>query len=142
MSDCDIQFDGTVPNASGTPRGEVGGLAVFEGVMMRSRTGFAIAQRRADGAISLTQFPWQSFMQRSKPLQIPFFRGVASLSEMMVIGTRAMQFSTAIDGPDAADSQPRKSQNAVLSIVLSLIAMIFFLVIIPDLFPAFVLKLG
>lgn len=135
MSSRDIHFDGTIPNASDTPRGEVGGLAVFEGVMMRSRTGFAIAQRRADGSIALTQFPWRSFMQRSKPLRIPFFRGIASLSEMMVIGTRAMQFSTAVGEEQASESPAEKSWGSTVSILASLAAMVFFLVIIPDVIP-------
>ena len=135
MADSPIQFEGTVPNASGTPRGEVGGLAVFEGVMMRSRTGFAIAQRRADGAIVLTQFPYTSLTLRSKPWRLPFFRGAASLSEMMLIGTKALRYSAEnAEGEEARKTRESTDARMTWLIVASLASMFGLLVVLPNLF--------
>lgn len=59
-------------NDSGTPLHELGGLALFNGVMIQGRTGYAVAIRLADGGIYLRQVPG-----RALPgwMLIPFLRG-------------------------------------------------------------------
>lgn len=137
MTDSPIHFEGTIPNESGTPRNEVGGLAVFEGVMMRSRTGFAIAQRLPDGTITLTQFPFASLIQRSRTLRLPFLRGATSLSEMMLIGTRAMNFAAATLDPAPAKEDESRGARLGLLILGSLAAMVLLLVVLPNLIVTF-----
>lgn len=118
---------GTVSNPSRTPRNEVGGLAVFEGVLMRSRTGFAIAVRRRDGRIKLSQFPFASLISRSRTMGLPVLRGAAALGEMMVIGTRALRYSSAM----VDDEEPEESSLGRV-IVLSLALMMALLVLLPN----------
>lgn len=120
---------GTVSNPSRTPRNEVGGLAVFEGVLMRSRTGFAIAVRRRDGRIELSQFPFASLVSRSRTLGLPVLRGAAALGEMMVIGTRALRYSSAMS---EEEEEPEPSSLGRV-IVLSLGLMMALLVLLPNL---------
>jgi len=127
-SDNPIHFEGVIPNASNTPRNQVGGLAVFEGVLMRSRTGFAIALRREDGLISLRQVPYSSLTARAKPLGAPVIRGATALAEMMVIGTRALQFSS-----EEKDGKEEKPERLGVVIAGSIAMILGLFVVLPDL---------
>ena len=69
-----------------------GGQALIEGVMIRGLTNVSIAVRRPSGEILVETQPigwrWARTIRR-----IPFVRGVIVLSEMLVVGTRALIFS-------------------------------------------------
>ena len=71
----------------------VGGQAVIEGVMMRSPNHITIAVRKADGSIKIKKQKYRTLTQRFKILNIPIVRGVVNLFEMMVVGTKAINFS-------------------------------------------------
>ncbi|RJO67833.1 MAG: DUF1385 domain-containing protein [Myxococcales bacterium] len=71
----------------------VGGQAVIEGVMMRSPRSLAIAVRRANGEIVLTERVWESVWERYKFLRWPFVRGGIVLIEALVNGIQALMFS-------------------------------------------------
>jgi uncharacterized protein YqhQ len=124
-----IHFEGSIPNASGTPRHEVGGLAVFEGVLMRSRTGFALATRRPDGLISLSQFPFRSLLQTGAGWRLPVVRGAASLGEMMVIGTRALRLSADRATPGELPTSPGRT---TVLLGISLVILSGLLVVLPN----------
>ena len=72
---------------------EMGGQAVFEGVMMRSPTGYAIAVRKQDKTIRIKTVPYKALTKRVKILGIPFLRGVVMLFEMLAIGLKGLDFS-------------------------------------------------
>lgn len=72
---------------------DLGGQAVIEGVLMRSREGYAVALRRAGGRIVVRQVPWRGLTRRLPALKLPVVRGVVSLGEMMALGTRALHWS-------------------------------------------------
>lgn len=80
---------------SGQPKIDfaVGGQAVIEGVMMRSPNVITIAVRKADKSIKIKKDKYQTITQRYRFLNIPIIRGVINLFEMMVIGTKAINFS-------------------------------------------------
>ncbi len=86
----------TIDNASDTPRLEMGGQAVIEGVLMRSRTGYAVALRREDGAIQVRQVPYVALMKKYTWARIPVLRGAVALFEMMAVGTRALNWSAQV----------------------------------------------
>ncbi len=69
-----------------------GGQALIEGVMIRGRRCVSMAVRRPNGEILVETQPigwrWARTIRR-----IPFVRGVIVLSEMLVVGTRALIFS-------------------------------------------------
>ncbi len=69
-----------------------GGQALIEGVMIRGASNVSIAVRRSDGDILVETQPigwrWVRTIRR-----VPLARGVIVLSEMLVIGTRALIFS-------------------------------------------------
>ena len=65
-----------------------GGQAAFDGVMMRGRTRYAVARRRADGAIVITDGPlptWGASLKR-----IPFLRGLVALAEALPLGISSL----------------------------------------------------
>ncbi len=71
----------------------IGGQAVIEGVMMRSKNFWAIAVRRPDRTISTMLFKVNSLTRKYKVLGFVFIRGMMSLIESMALGFRAISFS-------------------------------------------------
>lgn len=133
-------YDGLIPNASRTPRNEVGGLAVFEGVLMRSRTGFAIAVRKDDGSISVMQVPFASLVTRKKGFGLPIIRGATALGEMMVIGTRAMIYSSADHNDDTEEEVTQSAGKVATMIGTSLALLLTLFVVVPDLAASLLLN--
>lgn len=70
----------------------LGGQAVMEGVMIRSRERLAIAIRKPDGSILVEVRPWFSLTDAGW-LKKPFLRGFPVLLETMVNGIKALNFS-------------------------------------------------
>nr|WP_243361077.1 DUF1385 domain-containing protein [Fundidesulfovibrio terrae] len=70
----------------------VGGQAVMEGVMIRSKDCLAIAVRKPSGEIFVETRPWFT-LARSKWLKKPFLRGFPILLETLVNGIKALNFS-------------------------------------------------
>ena len=94
----------------------VGGQAVMEGVMMRNKDLISIAVRKADGNIKTKLQLYRGLGQRYKFLGLPFIRGMVNLVEIMVIGTRALNWSSnqAMD-----EGEEFKTWELVLSLVLA-----------------------
>ncbi len=72
---------------------EIGGQAVIEGVMMRSKHFWALAVRRPDKTISTKLFKNVSLANKHKVLGLMFLRGVAVLIESMTLGFRSLSYS-------------------------------------------------
>ncbi|MFC1616447.1 DUF1385 domain-containing protein [Patescibacteria group bacterium] len=88
----------------------VGGQAVIEGVMMRSPNNIAIAVRKPDGEIVIDKRPYKTLTQRIKLLNIAFVRGVINLFEMMIVGTKALNFSASVAMEEEEMSDKEKSK--------------------------------
>ncbi|MBU0984671.1 MAG: DUF1385 domain-containing protein [candidate division Zixibacteria bacterium] len=71
----------------------VGGQAVIEGVMMRSKDRIATAVRIPNGEILIKTEPYRSLASRHKILGIPILRGAVVFVEMLIIGMRTLNFS-------------------------------------------------
>jgi uncharacterized protein YqhQ len=82
----------------------VGGQAVIEGVMMRSKTTVATAIRIPTGEILVKTEPYTSLTQRHKLLGIPMIRGAVVFVEMLLIGIRTLNLSAEI-AVDEAEKQ-------------------------------------
>lgn len=99
----------------------VGGQALIEGVLMRSPNFNAICVRTPTGKISEKKEYYRNLVQRVKFLNIPILRGVINMFEMMLIGTKALNFSTAqaFGEPESTTSttKPKFSEN--LSVLIS-----------------------
>ncbi|MCG9895356.1 MAG: DUF1385 domain-containing protein [Fimbriimonadaceae bacterium] len=81
---------------------QFGGMAVLEGVMMRSPNFWAVSVRAPSGDIlTKTEHVEKMWLFRQKWLQLPFLRGSLALLDTMFLGARAMRFA----GEVAADER-------------------------------------
>jgi uncharacterized protein YqhQ len=74
----------------------VGGQAVIEGVMMRSKERISTAVRIPSGEILVKTQEYTSLTKRSKLLGLAIIRGVITFFEMLIIGIRTLNFSADI----------------------------------------------
>jgi len=86
----------------------VGGQAVIEGVMMRSKDRVATAVRIPSGEIMVKTEDYISLSKRHKILNIPILRGVVTFFEMMVLGIKTLNISA-----DIAFKEMEKEEAAV-----------------------------
>lgn len=68
----------------------IGGQAVIEGVMMKSRAGWTVAVRDQKGEIHLKA---EQLKALPRFLRLPFMRGIIALYQAFSIGIRAIEFS-------------------------------------------------
>lgn len=114
----------------------IGGQAVIEGVMMRSKSRVATAVRLPDGEIVVRSQTYTSLAHRYPLLNIPILRGAVAFLEMTAIGIKTLNFSAevAMKESDEAETgkRPGKSSSTLsltLTVVISLafgIALFFF----------------
>lgn len=79
-----------------------GGLALIEGVMMRSKRFYSIACRAPNGKIVLKTEPVsKTWIGRQRWLQLPFLRGTFALLDMMTLGVKALNFSAHVQSDPA-----------------------------------------
>lgn len=126
------------------PNLDVGGQAVIEGVMMRSKDKIATAVRTLDGNILVKTQDYISLSKRFKILNIPIIRGAITFVEMMVIGIKTLNFSAEIaikeeekkeaaaEGKEFVDKQDGKSSLMLgLTVVFALALGIFIFFFLP-----------
>lgn len=124
------------------PKGEYlqyGGLAIIEGVMMRSPKHFSVACRAPNGEIVLRTDPAdKGWLGRQSWLRLPFFRGPFALIDSIALGNRAITYSSEIqldpkyakDGPAPetlkAAVPPTKAENARKTLlgIFSMVALV------------------
>lgn len=105
----------------------VGGQALMEGVMMRSPNYVSIACRKQNGEFVTHSYMYKNLVQRFKFLNIPVLRGFINMVEMLLIGTRAMNFSTDLFVDDEeTDNKPKaKTEPKPKSKLVELITILF-----------------
>ena len=97
---------------------DIGGQAVIEGVMMRSRNFWALSVRKPDKTISISVYSAQPISNKHKFLGWPFIRGTVSLVESFAIGFKALSFS--VNESTDEDIKFSKKEMAV-SIIIAVI---------------------
>jgi len=106
----------------------MGGQAVIEGVMMKSKNHFSIAVRDPKGKIHVKTDKFASVMKKHKILGLPFIRGMVSLIEMLILGMKSITYSANI----AADEEEDMSGFSIfISILLAFALAIFLFKYIP-----------
>ncbi len=92
------------------PKKSYGGMAVVEGVMMRSPGFFSVACRAPNGQIVVRTEPIEkTWIGRQKWLLKPFLRGTFALLDTMALGMRAMRIAGDVQldpNMQAEDSAP------------------------------------
>ncbi len=114
----------------------VGGQAVLEGVMMRSPHAWGIAVRRPSGQIATHSEPLDRPSEKHKWMGWPVVRGVVTLGQAMVLGFRALRFSTDVVLEDIAEQEGVKKVEisgwmAAVNVLLSLGFFIFMYKFLP-----------
>lgn len=135
------------------PKGEYlqyGGLAIIEGVMMRSPKHFSVACRAPNGEIVQKTEPVdKGWLGKQKWLRLAFFRGPFALIDSIALGNRAITYSSEVqldskyakDGPvhepEAVAAPPTKAEGmrkTLLSIfsVVALVLMVGVFIFLPQ----------
>lgn len=102
-------------NPSGTPRLQIGGQAIGSGVMMRSRTGYAIAERTPGGEIAIQQIPFRSHVASGLLARIPVLRAVVAFVEMLAISIRIPSRAPATSLADALTSRETRRRFGIIA---------------------------
>jgi uncharacterized protein YqhQ len=121
----------------------VGGQALMEGVLMRSPHFNAISVRDPDGKIVEKKEQYVNLTARFHLLNLPLLRGVINMFEMLVIGTRALNFSSLVslgesprEGGDNLSPKGWANLTVALSMVFGLGLAIFLFKFLPLWFTA------
>jgi uncharacterized protein YqhQ len=89
--------------------GCVGGQAVMEGVMMKSRQGIATAVRQLDGRIVVRTSKFKSVKDKYKILRLPIIRGIVNFVEMMILSFSTLTASAEMLGLE--EEEPGKFEK-------------------------------
>lgn len=71
----------------------VGGQAVLEGVMMKSKEQYSVAVRKEDGTIAVKNDKFTSVRKKFKILNIPVIRGFVNFIETMILSFKTLMMS-------------------------------------------------
>lgn len=106
----------------------IGGQAVIEGVMMKSKSGWSVAVRGPKGDIS-----FKTVKSRNMPkiLQLPIIRGVAALFHALIIGVKAIEFSGSVAYQEDNDEKPVGSWTIGFSILAAIFLAMFLFKFLP-----------
>ncbi len=107
----------------------VGGQAVIEGVMMRGPKNVATAVREPSGKITVDVKPVNSLSEKYPILKKPFFRGVLSLGESLVMGLKSLTYSAQMAGEEESDKLTNK--DIAVTMFISLAAAVLLFIVIP-----------
>ncbi|HUG49335.1 MAG TPA: DUF1385 domain-containing protein [Candidatus Limnocylindria bacterium] len=108
-------------------RVDFGGQALMEGVLMRGRNAIGVALRHPDGSIVGTQEPLNSILHRSRFARAPFFRGLIVLYETLVVGTRWLMRSGAVQAQGSGQELGRGAIALTLLLTIGLAVGLFVL---------------
>ncbi len=72
----------------------IGGQAVLEGVMMKNKEKYAIAVRKPDKEIAVEISEYKGISDKYDIFKMPILRGVVAFADSMIIGVKALTFSS------------------------------------------------
>ncbi len=109
-------------------RYQVGGQAVIEGVMMRSKHFWALAVRKPDMTIYTKLFNDVSLTNKNKVLGFIFIRGIVTLIESMALGFKALSYSV----NEATEEEIKFSKREMtISVIIAVVFAVGVFFILP-----------
>lgn len=106
---------------------QFGGMAVVEGVMMRSPHYWSVACRAPSGQIVVKTEPLtQTWIGRQKWLKKPFLRGSLAMLDTMALGSRAMNFASNVQLEAESKGQAKTKTLDNVTLALTLLASLGF----------------
>lgn len=113
---------------------EIGGQAVIEGVMMKSRSRIAVAVRKPNKKISVRVQRYRPWTKKCRILAIPIVRGFVELVDMLVVGIKALTYSA--NQSAGEDEKLTKGEIALTFVFATLFTIVLFIAL-----PLFVAKM-
>jgi uncharacterized protein YqhQ len=92
-------------------KSSVGGQAIIEGVMMRSKGKVSWAVKKDSGDIVVETEPFISIIKKHRFLAKPFLRGAINLYESLVLGYKALSRSAELSSEMPQESEKVKPKN-------------------------------
>lgn len=109
-------------------RYQIGGQAVIEGVMMRSKHFWALAVRKPDRTIYTKLFNDVSLTNKNKVLGFMFIRGIIALIESMTLGFKALSYSI----NEATEEEIKFSKREMtISVIIAVVFAVGIFFILP-----------
>ncbi|MEK6837939.1 MAG: DUF1385 domain-containing protein [Nanoarchaeota archaeon] len=110
----------------------VGGQAVIEGVLMRTKEKTAVAVRTESGKIAKKEWKIVPLSAKIKVFKYPMFRGVSTLYETLVVGFKALAFSAnAAGGKDEKGNDVIGKREMLLSFAVAIGLSVFLFIVVP-----------
>ena len=111
--------------------GTVGGQAVLEGVMMKSKDLVALSVRGTDGNITTEVNPFKSIRSKYKILGIPVIRGIVNFVETLILSFKTLTRSADLLGIEEEETKFEKwltekfgkSVTAIASVIGSILGL-------------------
>lgn len=118
--------------------GTVGGEAVIEGVMMRSKERLSIAVRQENGGIVVKNKKIKTIKDKAKFFRIPFIRGIVNFVEALIMSYSTLNDATAMLGieeePGKFEKWLKKKFGASLMSVMMVFSIVFAIALVAALF--------
>jgi len=93
-------------------KGDIGGQAVLEGVMMKAPGRIALAVRKSNGEIVVNAYPLKSVKDKWPILKLPVLRGIIAFGEALSLGVKSITDSAKlIDDEVVIDQKPSKFEK-------------------------------
>lgn len=87
----------------------IGGQAVLEGVMMKSRDKYAVAVRKPNGEIDVEVEEYKGVCGDKKFAKLPFIRGVFAFIDSLILGMKVTTYSASFY--EEEDEKPSKTEG-------------------------------
>lgn len=116
----------------------IGGQAVMEGVLMKSKHYLATAVRKPDTTIIVRSRREESFLERHRLTKIPLLRGIVILFETMILGMKELAWSA----NQALDEEGEELTTAeiLFTLAFSVILVLLFFKLLPLFLATFITK--
>ncbi|MBO6134240.1 MAG: DUF1385 domain-containing protein [Lachnospiraceae bacterium] len=85
----------------------IGGQAVLEGIMMKNKSEYAVAVRKPDGEIVVKKDTYTMLQEKYKILSIPFVRGIFSMVDSLILGTKTLEYSASFIDDVESESESK-----------------------------------
>jgi uncharacterized protein YqhQ len=107
---------------------KIGGQAVIEGVMMKSRRGWTVAVRDPRGEIHVKK---ERLRELPRIFRMPLMRGVLVLFHTLVLGIKALEYSASKAYEEEKEEKPLSRTAIALTIGVSLLLGIALFIALP-----------
>ena len=124
----------------------IGGQAVIEGIMMKNKDEYSVAVRKSNGEIVVKKDSYIMLSQKFKILGLPFIRGIFSMVDSLILGTKTLEYSASFFEDETSEESSSKIDKWLdehfneknLSIIMGIVTVIsvIFALLIFSVLPA------